>query len=1179
MNKSNLKSYAPKARVDFIAAVTARANLLGINENGASEATVRGEIAIIEGREWPSKVAYQRDILIDRISKHGFKQAMDEIAYTWFNRFAALRYMELHDYLDHGWRLLSSRDGGLPEILGHASEVTFAGLSPEVARGMQLSGNQDNELYKLLIVAQCNELSKSMPFLFEHIDDETELLLPENLLRTDSIVSKLVESVPEEDWENIESIGWLYQYYISERKNQVIGKVVQSEDIPAATQLFTPNWIVKYLVQNSVGRLWSLTNPATSLKSSWEYYTELPDQQESSKLERDRLVYLRKSKDGGSLDPETIRVIDPACGSGHILVEAYEILKSIYLERGYRLRDIPRLILEKNLYGIDIDDRAAQLSGFALLMKARADDRRILQDAPALNVIALIESKNLNADELVGQLAPFGVDACGVRLLLSLFGEAKTYGSLLKVPPELSALLPSMRASLDLARSSGDLYGQAAGRAIAPLALQAELLDKKYDAVVANPPYMGRKSMTGELKRYAAANYPQGRPDLFSMFIVRCSDLCGELGSIGLMTPFVWMFLSSYEEIRDLLTNKLSITTLVQPEYHTFFESANVPICAFVCDNSGLDSRGNYFDLTTIYGSDAQAAALLEIIKGGDSPLRYHVDCHDFAKIPSSPIAYWTSEKLRMAVHDSESVSDYAVTKQGLITGKNDLFLRRWHEVSSDATGRLLESRLQAQESGKRWFPCVKGGAFRKWYGNNEYVVDWEDDGARIRSFTDADGDLLSRPQNLDYFFKEGMSWSTLTVGTFSMRWCPPGTIFESKGSMCFPHSKSDGHYLLAFFNTKLVNAFLRASSPTLDYHEGPVAKLPFRIEHKADVEALAAEAIQIAKSDWDAYETSNDFQGNPLVLAKEKFPLLKDAWSRWREQVDENISRMVELESRNNKLFIDSFGLGDELDAAVDREQITLTLPERDKDCQRLVSYAVGCMMGRYSLDRPGIVFARDGSKPIVEGDYETFPADADGIIPLTDMLWFDDDAGKRLREFIGEVWGPGTLEENLSWLAAGLGQKANETPDDTIRRYLSDKFYKDHLQVFKRRPIYWHFSSGKQRAFQALVYIHRYNEGTLSRMRSEYIVPLGAKFLSRIEMLEADFDSASSSAMRTKIQKQIEALRKKNAELLAYDEKLRQFADMRIALDLNDGVKSNYGKFGDLLSDVKAIAGAADE
>lgn len=1182
MNKAKLKTYAPQARKDFIAAVTARANLLGIAEkNGRLEITPgekTGDLVLIAGQAWPAKVHNQRERLIQRMRKEGFAQTLESVAYTWFNRFAALRFMEIHDYLGHGHRILSSREGGLPEILTHATELTgvLPGLNAQQIADMKLAGNQDGELYRLLLVAQCNALSNAMPFLFERIDDESELLLPGNLERTDSVVAKLVEVIPEEDWNEVEVIGWLYQFYISEKKDAVIGKVVKSEDIPAATQLFTPNWIVQYLVQNSVGRLWLMANPSSSLKSQWPYYIEPAEQTPEVQAQLDALIKTRMDEDGGSLNPETITVLDPACGSGHILVEAYEVLKGIYLELGYQARAIPRLILEKNLYGLDIDDRAAQLAGFALLMKARADDRRLLETPVKLNVLSLQESAGIDLDEFASHLTPHGINRTVLGSLLDTFIHAKTFGSLIQIPKVLEDGLAGLEDGMDKAIEIGDVFARAAAQDLVPLVQQAKILAMQFDAVVANPPYMGGKGMNASLKLLADKCYSDVKSDLFSMFIVRIQAFGKRASRLGLMTPFVWMFINTYHAIRIRLTEQSSIASLVHPEYHSFFDSAFVPVCAFVIDRSGTETNGNYFDLTKYYGADVQPERLKQGIRETRSPDKHVVNCREFSKIETSPIAYWTTSNMRNSINTSPPIGKYAVTKQGLITGNNNKFLRYWFEVSHRSIGMGQSSREAASISKKRWFPCTKGGAYRKWFGNNDYVVDWENDGQRIRNYKDPDtGKLLSRPQNIDYYFKEGMSWSTLTVGAFSMRWTPAGSIFESKGSMCFPSDPSIGKYLLAYFNTKLVNVFLKASSPTLDYHEGPVARLPCRVDDVATVSSWASEAIRISESDWGSIETSSNFEKSPLIQDVERARGLGSAWDSWKSRTSISIDRLQEIEVQINEHFIRTFGLQGEVTSDVPEDQITLTRADREKDSQRLISYAIGCMMGRYSLDEPGLIYAHAGNVGFDATRYKSFPADADGIIPITDELWFEDDAANRIREFLLAVWPAETLDENMAWLAESLGTKGNETPAETIRRYLASSFFKDHLQTYKKRPIYWLFSSGKQGAFQALVYLHRYHEGTLARLRAEYVVPLTGKMQSRIEMLEKDKDAASSTAARNKIAKQIESLKKKHVELLAYDEKLRHYADMRISLDLDDGVKVNYGKFGDLLAEVKAVTG----
>jgi len=1139
----------------------------------------------------------------------GFSHTVEAVAYTWFNRFAALRYMEIHDYLDHGYRALSNREGGMPEILNHATELDLPGLNKDRAVEFKLAGDKDGELYKMLLVAQCNALSRSMPFLFEHIDDETELLLPDNLLRTDSVIAKLVASIPEEDWQEVEIIGWLYQFYISEKKDEVIGKVVKSEDIPAATQLFTPNWIVKYLVQNSVGRLWLMANPASTLKSQWAYYIEPAEQTPEVQAQLDALIQTRMDEDGGSLNPETITMLDPACGSGHILVEAYEVLKGIYLERGYRLRDIPRLILEKNLYGLDIDDRAAQLAGFALLMKARADDRRLLDNPPKLNVLALQESMGLDADAIVQALFPspvrtrtsgFGdddlfpgsrpqmsfdesmalksnnnvraepVEAQSIRLLIDTFAHAKTFGSLIQIPQALNVKLATMTESLQQAIKSGDLYAESAAQQLLPLVEQARVLGMQFDAVVANPPYMGGNYMTPLLKEIGATAFEIGKADLFSMFMVRMMESVINGGYISLMTPFTWMNLSSYEGLRLKILETFSLQSLIQPEYHSFFESAYVPICTFSIQKSSLAWNATFIDLSPFYGEDKQSPNAILAIRDKDCSWRFERNTADFLNVPGNIIAYSLGDRALKCFDTFPALADVAALKQGLITGDNNRFLRFWHEVS------IGNSSIFKNKSQAKWFPYQKGGAFRKWYGNNEYFVNWESDGAEIRNFFNDKGRLRSRPQNIQYFFRQGLTWTSLTISALSMRHVGEGFIFDAKGPMCFPNSAADHYEILGYTNSRVIDIFLKELAPTMDYSQGPVGSVPFTRPNAA-VKKIVEELVDISKLDWDAYEISWGFKDNSLVYEPEK--ILKDSWLKWEASTQAKINHVQQLETENNRLFIEAYGLQDELSPEVPEDKITLARADREKDCQRLISYAIGCMMGRYSLDEPGLIYAHAGNIGFDATRYQTFPADADGIVPLTDEFWFEDDAANRIREFLLAVWGAETLNENMAWLAESLGMKGNETPEETIRRYLASSFFKNHLQTYKKRPIYWLFSSGKQGAFQALVYLHRYHEGTLARMRAEYVVPLTSKIQSRIEMLTKDAEVATVTSARNKINKEIEVLRKKHVELLAYDEKLRHYADMRIQLDLDDGVKVNYGKFGDLLAEVKAVTGGSGD
>ena len=1199
MNKANLKAYAPQARKDFIAAVTARANQLGLTatkgELAVAPATRQGDVTLIEGREWPANVYTQRENLIKRIQREGFEQVIEAVAYTWFNRFAALRYMELHDYLGHGYRVLSSTAEGAgahtPDMLLHAVDLAqsqaLPGLKADTIAQLKLAGNQDAELYRRLLIAQCNALSKAMPFLFERIDDESELLLPDNLLRTDSIIAKLVNEIPEEDWQQVEIVGWLYQFYISEKKDQVIGKVVKSQDIPAATQLFTPNWIVQYLVQNSVGRLWMMANPQSPLKSQWPYYIEPAEQTAEVNAQLDALIQTRMAEDGGSLDPETITVLDPACGSGHILVEAYELLKGIYLERGYRLRDIPRLILEKNLYGLDIDDRAAQLAGFALIMKARADDRRLLDSPITLNIHALQESKGMDLDEFTAHLQPFGINRVLLSSLLDTFEHAKTFGSLIQIPQALIEGFTALADGISKAIQSGDVFAQAAAKDLLPVLMQTSVLAKQFDAVVANPPYMGSKYLTPVLKAYLKAAYNGFEKDLFSAFMVRDLAFAKPTGQLGFMSPFVWMFISSYENLRTHFIDQATLTSLIQLEY-SGFEGATVPICTFTLGKQHLAQFvGSYVRLSDFRGADIQGPKTLEAIQNKTCSWFYTAKPDDFKKIPGSPFAYWASTSQIQFFSQYPCLSEIADVVEGTTTGDVGRFVRMWPEISYSALSLDNDSKDEALSSKGKWFPYNKGGPYRKWYGNNTYVINWERDGSEVKEFA---GSFVRGEK---HYFKPGITWGKVSSGALSFRVFDKGFLFDTGGLCLF--TKRSLAAIAGLLNSSATISLMEFLAPTLNFTVGTVSSIP--VVDLDGVKQLVEKLVDISIADWNSYERSWNFQILPVLQGPiQANSLIESHYTDWVSLNRAAISEMKRLEEESNRLFIDAYGLGGELSPDVLIEQVTLTvnpayrysgnLTEEEQwvrfrldAMSELISYAIGCMMGRYSLDEPGLIYAHAGNVGFDATRYQKFPADADGIVPITDELWFEDDAANRVREFLNVVWGSETLDENLAWLAESLGVKGDETPMVTIRRYLSGSFFKDHLQTYKKRPIYWHFSSGKQGAFQALVYLHRYNEGTLARMRAEYVVPLTGKMQTRIDMLEKDKDAASSTAARNKIAKQIESLKKKHVELLAYDEKLRHYADMRISLDLDDGVKVNYGKFGDLLAEVKAVTGGASD
>jgi Eco57I restriction-modification methylase len=1209
MNRAKLRTYAPEARRDFIQAMSDRAAFFGLTATNVEPVVVRGDVAVIAGRDHPRAVSDKREKLEARIAKDGFEQTMEAMAYTWFNRLVAIRFMELHGYLDHGYRVLSHPDSKpTPEILEHAEHIDLPGLKKDRVIDLKLEGNKESELYRLLLTAQCNALHKAMPFLFERIDDETELLLPDNLLHSDSLVRKLVDAIDEDDWKQVEVIGWLYQFYISEKKAEVIGKVVASADIPAATQLFTPNWIVKYLVQNTLGRQWLATYPNSALRSQMEFYIEPAEQTVEA-------VRQLKASTPESLNPESLTMFDPACGSCHILVEGYDLFKSIYLERGYRLRDIPALILQKNLFGLEIDDRAAQLGAFALMMKARADDRRIFDGEVKPNIISFYESNGLDPTAITNALnAPIRKDGTqreylfeeieeaetpllarksleekdsvsydDVSSLLAAFQDAKTFGSLIQISSALSKKLPQLENRLNYVLEHGDMV-HAAAITIKPLLRQARLLSIQYDAVVTNPPYMGaKKGMNDLLKGYVAENFSHYKSDLFAAFAARLLGLVVPNCRMGLMTPFTWMFIQSYEHLRRLLLQDNAITSLIQPEYHAFFESAYVPICTFVVRAGNLPFRGDYIRLTSFYGEDLQPKKALEAIRNPDCGWRYSCSADDLNRIPGIPLAYWVSDAFRAAFEKGQPLGEISSPRQGMATSDNDRFLRLWHEVDFSKIKFGAASNEAAIKSGLKWFPYNKGGPFRKWYGNNAYVVNWEGGGNEIIAFAASlYGSATRTIKNISYYFQPCITWSALSSGGISLRKCDAGFIFDTKGQCLFCDEESDLIFFMALLNSNVSEKLMTVLSPTLDFNSGTIAKVPsLAIAGKNEIVKNVNEAVRIAELDWNMNETSWDFAQFPLIVEGGSGNTVEEAFLANCRATEARIQRMLEIESANNRLFIDVYGLQREMKPDVPDGQITLYRSVREEDVKRLLSYAIGCIMGRFSLSNPGLTYAGSGNHAFDHNQYRTFQADDDGIVPLLIFDWgLPDDAANRIAEFIGTVWpAKEHLEKNFKFIADSLGPTNGEQARDTIRRYLSTGFYKHHLSTYKRRPIYWLFSSGKSRAFQCLVYLHRYNEKTLGRIRTEYVIPLRAKIASRIEQIEGEKLKASSTSHRKKLQKEQDDLKKQLAELRTFEEKLKHFADQRISLDLDDGVKANYGKFGDLLAEVKAVTGGKDD
>jgi len=909
MNTSNIKKYAPQARNDFIAAMRKQAAKYGITADSILPAEQKGDLLLIGDQVFPLSVMKPRDKLIKRIQTSSFEQTIDYIAYSWFNRLCAIRYMECKGLLDHGRRVLSSADGsaGLPQILEECLDIDLPGLNASRVAELKLDGNKDEELYRELLLAQCHALNQVMPLLFEQVSDESELLLPDNLTKTDSLIRDLVSSIPEEDWSDVQIIGWLYQFYISEKKKQIANSIIKSEDIPAATQLFTPNWIVKYLVQNSVGRLWMMAQPDSTLASEWEYYIQPAEQTDEVNAQLKQLINVRISEDGDTLNPESITVLDPACGSGHILVEAYDCLKAIYLERGYRSRDIPRLILENNLYGIDIDTRAAQLASFALLMKAREDDRRLFSNPPKLNIIALQDSQSERLQAFSQDLASTGIAQADLKELLNLFEHASTFGSLIQIPEAFAKKLPDLESKLNTASESGDIFSQQSAQELLPLVQQTKLLAQQYDSVIANPPYMGSKGMNAALKDFAKKKFPNSKSDLFAMFIERGFAWCKDSGFNSMVTMQSWMFLSSYEAMREKLLHDRTLSCMVHMGNGVmgiaFGTAATVMLNNHVNNYEGSFSYCENDDVNE-FGIPKQFPVQNERLKTAKPD--------DFKKIPGSPVAYWASEDILKIFNSFDKLSLLVKTREGLTTGSNEKFLRLWQEVDLNNIGFNITNNNEAYQSQKKFFPYIKGGEFRRWSGNREYIVNWYNDGEEVKNLIDSDtGRIRSHNYNGQYGFQSGFTWSGISSGTFAVRFVPSGYMFDAKGPMGFIIDKSNSKKILAFLNSSITNHFIRMLAPTMDFKLGHILNLPIIKDSYNTLDILVEKAIDLSTYDWNSYETSWDFTQNPIIRTEQ--PNLEQAFNTWQQQNADAVAEMKRLEEENNKLFIDAYGLQDE--------------------------------------------------------------------------------------------------------------------------------------------------------------------------------------------------------------------------------------------------------------------------
>jgi type II restriction/modification system DNA methylase subunit YeeA len=1175
LNTSELKRFAQAGRVQLLEQVSGK---LAYVLSPDSLARRENEAAITE--------------LEKEIAESSQDQVIDQVAYTWFNRFCALRFMDVNRYTRLG--TVSPAEGFVqPEILGDAKQGVIDdswGVDKrhvlDLLDGTLPSEAPEQEAYRLLLVAVCNSFHSKMPFLFEKITDYTELLMPDDLLSESSFLAALRNALTPEACETVETIGWLYQFYISEKKDDVIGKVVKSEDIPAATQLFTPNWIVKYMVQNSLGAQWLATYPDSAIKDQLEYYIEPAKQTEEVQKQLAEIT-------PDSLNPEEITLVDPACGSGHILVEAYDLFKAIYLERGYVQRDIAQLILTKNLYGLEICGRAAQLTGFALMMKARADDRRFFEWGINLNVVAIQESTEFDVEGLAEgvKIADYGITTSDLTELKDLFEHATTFGALIQVPQGLADKIPALKKLSEA--TSQDLFVSEAIKRLGPLVAQAELLAAQYDNVVANPPYMGSKYHTPILKKFLKDNYKGYEKDVFSAFIDRDLALSKPQGRLGFMSPFVWMFISSHEHLRTRLVEKETIASLIQLESSSF-KGATVSICTFTLQKDYLKGqRGSYICLSSFRGSDKQGPKTLEAIRNRECGWLFEAAQDEFKQIPRSPVAYSLSTSMRAVFKTQKSLAEVGSPKEGLNTTDNDRFLRRWWECGLETINFDAHSADDVISSGVKWFPCQKGGANRKWFGNNEHLVNWHNNGQEIKSTViDRYGSASKRVVNEHLYFREGLTWSDIASSRTFFRCFEEGFIFNNKANCIFFDEEYDKKAVLSFVNSFVFESLLRAVNPTLTGSVGTLAVLPAPPKAAYGNQISVDSCVSISKFDWNSYERSWDFQSLPLLSASsEPTPTLESSYTAWTRENRGTIAEMKRLEEENNRLFIDAYGLQDEMTPEVPIEQITLTVnpayrygikktaDEIDAlfqaDTMReYISYAVGCMLGRYSLDEPGLAYANSGNEGFDPTKYTSFPADDDNVIPILDGEWFTDEISERFKEFLKVTFGTEQYEENLTFLEDSLypGNLAGKKRK-TIRHYFLKDFYNHHGKLYKKRPIYWLFSSPKG-TFNALIYLHRYKSDTPSVVLG-YLRDLQTKLGSEINRLESLTGStATSEGDKVKALKQVASLRSQMTELEEYEhDVLYPLATQQISLDLDDGVKVNYNLLGTALKKITGL------
>ena len=1155
MNKNAIQKYAIWARNELIEQVKQRAYQYGISAKGYGDENA----AVVAGRVLSAEEKRQRAAFVSEIKRNGFEQAVEDVAYTWFNRFVALRFMEVNDYLPTHVRVFSDASGGFnPEILKNVLHLELEGLNKLKVSEM-LNANQAEELYRYLLLTQCNALNAALPEMFEKLGSYTEMLLPNNILKPDSVLGRLVTDIPEEDWKDaVQIIGWMYQYYNTEPKQAVFDGLkknvkITKEKIPAATQLFTPDWIVRYMVENSLGRLWLESHPSDALKANWKYYL---DEAEQTPEVAEQLRALRSQSPVKS--PEDIRLIDPCMGSGHILVYAFDVLMQIYESEGYNPRDAAKLILDKNIYGLDIDRRAYQLAYFSLMMKARQYNRRIFTE----------------------DIKPQVYHPAG-------FPDGEEYGSLVKV--EKLEPIPEPPKEQQMMLFDGNYEAK----------LNAwnfkRLLAQKYDAVVTNPPYMGSSGMGAKMSDFVKKNYSDSKSDLFAVFIEKCSELLKPTGYQSMITQHAWMFLSSYEKLRGKLLQR-DIVNMAHLGARAFEEIGGevVQTTSFVLRKNHIKGyKGIYCRLiepTTQQGKE-------DMFLVGKN--RYESVQDNFSKIPGCPVAYWAYESTFVSFELYPPLKNALMPKQGTSTGNDEVYVRYWFEIDSSLMSTICTSLESALDSGKRYFPIDKGGEFRKWYGNNEKIIKLNQ--------TDYNN-LLTMGNHLpsrNLYFKSGVTWSKIS-NDISVRYDDVGFVFSSVGLKGFP-SKNNLSSVMSFLNSNVCKYYLTFISPTLSIISGDIEKLPFakptRGYHET-VEQLCWNNISHSRTDWDAFETSWDFKVHPLVQLSmagafawgnnKPTKRLSSAYKAWELLCEGRFNQLKANEEELNRIFIDIYGLQDELTPEVEDKDVTVRKADLSRDIKSLISYAVGCMFGRYSLDEEGLILAGQpynerfvyssstvsGGGPLyrVQGDCYllksdgthqvcTYAPDKDNILPICDDEYFDDDIMGRFVDFVRVVYGVETLEENLKFIADALGGKG--TPREVIRNYFLNDFYKDHCKIYQKRPIYWLFDSGKKNGFKSLVYLHRYQSDLLAKLRTDYVHEQQERYRTQLSHISTALNTATGSE-RARLLKQQDKLSEQLKEITAFEEKVHHLADQNIEIDLDDGVKKNYEIFTDVLAKI---------